>query len=135
MIQCKSFPIKDVEGFNKFIKTVRLAGEQPIKYNENSLFIFYEEGIKFDKYNQLKSLHKSLEEIQINLLDYTQEFLIQEAMVEEYMSRPKEQANDYEKKKFKEEQDTITNAKKNMINLQKLKVKVVEKMIKDIENA
>jgi len=133
MIQVKRFDLIDVDGFNNFIKTVSLAGDQPIKYNENSFFVFYEEGKKFDKKNKLKALNKSLEEAEVQLLSYQQQALMQEAMMTEYMARPDSEANAYEKRKFKEENDTALNAKNKMVELETIKVKVIEKMIADLE--
>jgi hypothetical protein len=134
MIQLKRFDLmSEVEDFNKFCATHPGAGKDPIKYNENSIFYFYDDGVKFSKNKKLEFLYSSLEKEEADSFASKHEIALAEAMLKEYMARPEDEANKYQKMKFKEETESklkLQNKEKGLIDL---KIEVIKKLIKEVE--
>ena len=134
MIQLKRFDIlKEVDEFNKFCATHPGAGKDPIKYNENSIFYFYDDGVKFSKNKKLEFLYYSLEKEEADSFSSKHEIALGEAMLKEYMARPEEEANKYQKSKFKEETEKKLELQEKEKSVIDLKISVIKKLIKETE--
>lgn len=134
MIQVKFFKIEDWEACNEFMKTTRPRGEKGFVVNAHGFVVVYEEGIPMDKYDRLNKLKFQLGEHKEKIMAYQKESLLFEAMQEEYLSRPEKEVNQYQKNKFKEQQEAEKIAKKKMIVMEELSVSVTEKLIKEEES-
>jgi|ERR1035437_9947530 hypothetical protein len=134
MIQVKFFSFQDADKCNEFIKIHRPRGEKGFVINTAGISVVYEDGEPMDKLEKLAKLKFQVGEHKEKILSYKKESLLEEAMQEEYLSRPKEEVNEYQKKKFKEDREAGLIAKKKMVVLEELSLKVTENLIKEIQS-
>ena len=134
MIQVKRFELSDTDGFNKFLETQRPRGEKGIICNLEGLFIFYEKGYPMDKYDKLASLRFQLGEHRERIMHSQKEILISEAQADvEKKEKGGDKKKEYELRKYLEDTETVINAKKKMIELEKAAEKAILQMMKEIE--
>lgn len=129
MIQVKFFKMEDWKECNDFMKKTRPRGEKGFVTNAQGFIVVYEEGEPMDKLEKLNKLRFMLGEHREKILTYQKESLISEALQEEYLSRPADEVNDYQKKKYKESNEAELIAKRKMILIEKLSETAVLELI------
>lgn len=133
MIQVKYFSFEDADKCNEFVKENRPRGEKGFVVNTAGIIVVYEKGEPMDKLEKLAKLRFQVGEHKEKIMSYKKEAMLDEEMQKEFLARPKEEVNDYEKKKFKEEREAGLIAKKKMIVMEELSLKVTFDLIKEIE--
>ena len=131
MIQVKAFLSADCDEFNAFIKTVRLAGESPIKYNETHVFVFYDTDEELTKVEKLKVLYGNLKTRQHNILECRKEIAISKMENQVIISDPT--TKEYDTQKLVKQKNDLVAAKEKMIALEQAAIDGIRTLIVEIE--
>ena len=131
MIQVRFFKLEEWKECNKFMETTRPRGEKGFIANASGFTVVYESGHPMDRLDKLAKLKFLIGTHSENILTYEREMLVQEETIKEFEARPDEK--EYEKKKFRDYNQTLLNGKKKMIELEQISLRVVEKMYKQVE--